>query len=289
MKKIIIAVLLALVVAVGFGAIRGQAFGTGDGHDTCVPKAAYSEVIEHPAVTHTETVIITPAVDAVAEVWANFSPTKPKTFVGPPSYPSDARGKWNVHNKIPGGHEGPDGVYSKGNAHKGGDWFYRQAGHPAVPAVTETKTITDHEAYTETINHPAVVCDNPSEGPTPTEPPVTDTPTPTVPPVTDVPTPTEPPVTDTPTPTTPPVTDTPTPAPPTEEPPVVNPPKDNPPKANPPKHNPPKSVGPPPNVQLTQCVDGEWVITENDKVLSRGGSCDENSVPTPTRAEEEGF
>lgn len=64
----------------------------------------------------------------VAEVWANFSPNDSQaTFVGPALYPVDARGTWNVHDSIPGGHVGPDGVYSKGNPAKGGNWFYRQA------------------------------------------------------------------------------------------------------------------------------------------------------------------
>lgn len=76
-------------------------------------------------------------IPAVAAVWANFAPSNSKKpFVGPAIWPTDPRGKWIIHSKIPGGHEGPDGVYYKGNPHKGGDWFYRKAGVAAVPGVT---------------------------------------------------------------------------------------------------------------------------------------------------------
>lgn len=76
--------------------------------------------------------------------------------MGPPSYPNDERGTWILHNKIPGGHVGPDGVYSKGNPAKGGNWFYRQAGTPDTIVV-----IVDKEAYTEVKEHPAVTCEEP--------------------------------------------------------------------------------------------------------------------------------
>lgn len=285
-KKILIGLVLAALVAIGFGAIRGQAFGTSP--EDCVPSDAWTETIEHPAITHEETVVVTPSIPAVEEVWANFSPNHSKEpFVGPPSFPSDSRGTWHMHNKIPGGHEGPDGVYFKGNPHKGGDWFYRHAGSPAVPAVTKTVTVVDEEAWTETIEHPAVVCPpgDPTDPPTPTDDPTpTDEPTPTDDPTpTDEPTPTDPPVTD------PPVTETPTPEPTPSFPPIdqclhapwaCDPPVDKTPH-HPKHHNPPK--------QLTQCIDGAWVITQGDEVLSISGTCDADSVPVPTEAEEEGF
>jgi hypothetical protein len=170
--------------------------------DECVPSEAYTETIEHPLESHTvyhaevtevihhpevteEVTVIDQA--GVEEVWANFSPNQSRDpFVGPPTYPSDPRGTWQVHSNIPGGHEGPDGVYFKGNPHKGGDWFYRQV---AVAEVTHTETVVteeaydetvvvreawiehvvDQEAWTEIIEHPAVTCD---EDPDPTDPPV---------------------------------------------------------------------------------------------------------------------
>jgi hypothetical protein len=106
--------------------------------EPCVPSEAWTETIP-----------------GTPDVWANFQPNNHKEpFVGPPSYPSDPRGSWNVHDQIPGGHEGPDGVYSKGNPDKGGNWFYRANGTDDV-----------------VIEHPAVICE---EEPTPTEPTPTD-------------------------------------------------------------------------------------------------------------------
>jgi hypothetical protein len=164
----------------------------GNGNEPpCVPKDAWTEVI--PAETHIEKVLVdpgSPAVPGVDEIWANFAPTKPKTFVGPPSWPSDDRGKWIVHDKIPGGHSGPDGVYSKGNPHKGGNWFYRLNGVdpiPEVPPTYEDKVIID--VPEKIIEHPAVTCpeeppldcDDPQYEPQgdecETEEPPTDTPT----------------------------------------------------------------------------------------------------------------
>ena len=59
-----------------------------------------------------------------SEVWANFAPNdKHGTFEGPPSWPTDPDGKWIIHNDIPGGHGGPDGVYQKGSGNS--SWFYR--------------------------------------------------------------------------------------------------------------------------------------------------------------------
>lgn len=61
------------------------------------------------------------------EVWQNFSPNKDQgRFEGPPTWPTDPRGTWHHQDKsIPGGHQGPDGVYQKG--HGNSSWFYRQS------------------------------------------------------------------------------------------------------------------------------------------------------------------
>jgi hypothetical protein len=63
-----------------------------------------------------------------AGVWQNFSPNNDQgPFEGPPSWPTDPRGTWQHQDKsIPGGHEGPDGVYQRGSGN--GSWFYRAAG-----------------------------------------------------------------------------------------------------------------------------------------------------------------
>ncbi len=43
-----------------------------------------------------------------------------------------------MHGDVPGGHEGPDGVYQRGNGN--GDWFYRSAGTPGTPERVEVIT-----------------------------------------------------------------------------------------------------------------------------------------------------
>lgn len=64
---------------------------------------------------------------ASEEVWANFSPDRQQgPFTGPPAFPSDTRGTWHLHSNIPGGHAGPDGVYSTSDAQGRASWFYRK-------------------------------------------------------------------------------------------------------------------------------------------------------------------
>jgi hypothetical protein len=180
----------------------------------------------------------------VAEVWANWSPNHtegPQDYT--PIWPEDSRGTWHVHDKIPGGHEGPDGVYQRDNPGNGNsDWFYRQnaqpekvvvitEGTPEIPAVPGTPAIP---AVTQTINHPAVVCDS------------------------------DEPETETPEVTNEPENETPVSVP--------QPPK-------PTKHATP---APPKDVQVIECIDGVWVTTVNGEVISESGTCErsaENNTP----------
>jgi hypothetical protein len=151
--KKIIALLGALLIALTLSTTVANAASK---TEKCNPKAAYTEVIKHPAVTH---VVHTDAVPATDEVWANWSPNDTK---GPqdytPVWPEDERGTWHVHNKIPNGHEGPDGVYQRDkNGNGNSDWFYRHAGTNDVPA--SDVTVVDQLATTEVITHEAVKCD----------------------------------------------------------------------------------------------------------------------------------
>lgn len=184
MRKKIIAGIIALVLAlVGLGFWFNSANATEGDPQPCVPSDAYDEVIHHDAVTHVvhhdavtheETVI---DQEATPEIWANFSPDHQQgPFEGPPAYPTDDRGTWHNHDKIPGGHEGPDGVYQRDNPNSGrADWFYR---HNATPEVSHTitvvdqeawdETVVDQEAYDEVIHHDAVTCPpNPGDKPDP--------------------------------------------------------------------------------------------------------------------------
>lgn len=181
MKKIF-AVLIAIILMTGavVGLVStGQA---ANGDEPCVPSDAYTETIEHPEVSHNETVTVvdqeawTETVPGVAAFWANFAPNNNNApFIGPPFYPSDPRGTWIVHNNDGGPGQDQSGVYPIGNPHKGGNWFYREQGTPDTfinhPEVSheETVKVVDEEAWTETIEHPAVVCE--TDEPTPTDDP----------------------------------------------------------------------------------------------------------------------
>lgn len=168
MKKIIaLFTALFMVLALGFAGSTAQATDQEAPCDeptiTVVVTPAFDEVVHHDAVTkvvhHDAVTETTPAV------WANFSPNETKgTFVGPAVWPTDVRGTWHIHNKIPGGHVGPDGVYSKGNPAKGGNWFYRQAEKVTVITEAFDETVVVKEAFDETVHHDAVTkeVDNPN-------------------------------------------------------------------------------------------------------------------------------
>lgn len=200
-----------------------------------------------------------PWAEQIFDHWQRYSWTGgPHESNDPPPFPSS---DWqpNVQGDPHG--VGVSGAYYRSHGGSGkGDWFYL-------------------EAVSVTVQHPGKECPPPTEEPTPKE-----TPTPTVPPVTETPTvppvtetPTVPPTTETPVPT-PPVTETPVPpVPPTTETPVPTPPKNNPPKDNPPPW-------------LIECVDGVWVTTQGEKVISRSGTCDDdNSPPAPVQFTETGM
>jgi hypothetical protein len=146
-----ILLVVAAVVAIGW---KNSASATEPGEPctevvTVVDEEAWTETIEHEAVTET-----TPAV------WANWAPNNtqgPQDYV--PVWPVDERGTWIVHEQgVPPGHEGPDGVYQQGGGNS--PWFYRQA---------EKVTVIE-EAWTEVIEHPAVTHEETVEVPCEEEP-----------------------------------------------------------------------------------------------------------------------
>lgn len=164
------ALLLAVVMAVIFGSVRSASATKPPvcvETVTVVDEEAWTETVEHPAETHEE------VVPGKAAVWANWAPNHtqgPQDYV--PIWPEDSRGTWIVHNQLPPGHEGPDGVYQQGAGNS--PWFYREAGTPDTTVV-----VVDKEAWTETIEHPevsheeTVQVDCPEEPEEPEEPPVT--------------------------------------------------------------------------------------------------------------------
>lgn len=146
------------VVVIGF-ALTEAAYADGE-TAPCVPQEAWTETIEHEAVTHNEEVF---------DHWQRYSWTGgPHTSDNPPPFPDEG---WqpNVEGDPHG--VGVEGAYFRSNGNSGnGDWFY-------LEAVTVIVTVVDVAAWTETIEHPAVVCPV-TEEPTPTETPTTSVPTP---------------------------------------------------------------------------------------------------------------
>jgi len=141
------------------------------------------DVVHHPAVGEPRIEVTNPdyvpAVPGTDAIWANFSPDDQQaTFIGPPTYPTDARGTWHDHGQLSPGQAGPDGVYANGNPDKGGNWFYRQAAVPGTPAVGTPTIEIDNPDYVPAFDEDVY-------GPCPTEtatsePTVEPTPTPTV-------------------------------------------------------------------------------------------------------------
>ena len=106
-----------------------------------------------PATEGTPAVPGTPAVAGKATVWASFSPNKDQgPLTGEPSYPDEPRGTWHVEDKIPGGHTGPDGVYSQSDGNGNGSWFYRFMGTPDTPAVPSRPAVPGTPAKAETFH-----------------------------------------------------------------------------------------------------------------------------------------
>lgn len=117
---------------------------------TIIDSEAWTEEIHHDAVTET--------VDAV---WANWAPNNtqgPQDYM--PVWPTDERGTWILHDHLPTGHEGPDGVYQVGQGNS--PWFYRQAG----------SVVVIEEAWTEYVEHPEVSHTETIEVECPEQPPV---------------------------------------------------------------------------------------------------------------------
>lgn len=104
-------------------------------------------------------------VSAEPGFWTKFQPTGASAFEGPPTYPTDPRGKWS-DIKYNGGPAIPEGavtypsgdgvIYQVGAGH--GSWFYRQ---PPKDAYTIPGYYTDWTEWTPVLNDDGV----PIEGP----------------------------------------------------------------------------------------------------------------------------
>ncbi|HEU4337345.1 MAG TPA: hypothetical protein VFR45_08540 [Nocardioides sp.] len=158
----------------------------------CVPSDPWTETIEHPEVSHVETVVVTPAVPAVPGQHYSLKGSSGIEGDAVPPAPDVKPEFWQENTEQEphlGGNDGKNVTWYPVDPATSGlhytsvqgnrNWFYFRAPVPAQPEVTEQVTVVDEEAWTETIEHPAVVC--------PTEPPTTVPPT-TVPPTTPAPT-----------------------------------------------------------------------------------------------------
>jgi hypothetical protein len=183
-KKIIASATLGAMLAI----MPVAAYATDATEPVCVPSEAYTEVIEHPAVTeerHIPAVYETVDYPAVTEEqtvpgkWWNFSPNKEqKRFEGPPAFPYDDRGTWQGPHTNGGPDQDAEGTFQQGNGN--GSWFHREAATTVTVVIREayseqrlvsearTVVVVVSEAYTETVEHPAVEC--PPDVPLPPDP-----------------------------------------------------------------------------------------------------------------------
>ena len=99
----------------------------------CEPKDAWTEtVVDHEATTRPSSTRRRgprPSPGEPGSGRTSRRTTRQATFVGPAIWDTDSRGTWNVHDQSTPGQAGPDGVYASGDPDKGGNWFYRHAGH----------------------------------------------------------------------------------------------------------------------------------------------------------------
>lgn len=186
---VVIAVVTAFLVAMS-GTNKAQATGD-DRPVVCVPEDPYTEetdwLLESPGEgwyeIESKEVVDEEAYDEkvvdveyVAPFWANFQPNDSQApFVGPPSFPTDPRGSWIIHNNDGGPGQDQSGVYNIGNPHKGGNWFYRQQEVEEVSHIEHHDAVT-HMEYRYAFDHPGTQC--PPSSPEPPTPTHTDEPEP---------------------------------------------------------------------------------------------------------------
>lgn len=177
---LIAALMLVLSLVIVNGSISASATDRGGDDVPCVPRDAYTETIEHPAVTHEETITVvdeeayTEVIEATPDLWWNWSPNDTQGAQDyEPAFPVDERGTWQGPHANGGPMQDTYGTFQtseNGNS----NWFHREQGvaeqvieHPAVTH-EETIVVTDVEAWTEVIEHPAIVCDE-EEDPLPVD------------------------------------------------------------------------------------------------------------------------
>ena len=139
-----IALLAILMLAVYGFTVAAQASEDVKCTETKIIKPAWTETINHPAETHTETIPGKPSQ------WWNWSPNhNQRPFEGPPAFPNDERGTWEGPHTEGSPSQDQFGTFQQGNGN--GSWFHREASTQDRVIVVE-----DKPAWTQTVNHPAI-------------------------------------------------------------------------------------------------------------------------------------
>lgn len=149
MKKFLASATTALLIAAGGVAITTTAANATPAED-CTPSQAW-----------TETITVTPAIDEIPEVshyeYQRYSWTGGSTETAPEEVPPSDNWEPNTTNYEGAGHgTDPIGVAFPKNPNKGGDWFFW-----TQKKVIDQAYVPGTPAETQTVEHPAVTCDEP--------------------------------------------------------------------------------------------------------------------------------
>lgn len=175
MHKKIMAIFFTLVLAATALIALGMTQTAGAVDEECEPREAWTETIEHEAITHEETVTVVDKeawTETVFDHWQRYSWTggfEAYDADNPPPFP---HADWQPNTQSDPHDIGRAGAYFIPHGpHGGGAWFYLEAVTKTInhPAQTheETVTVVDKEAWTEVIEHEAVTCEEPPGEPCP--------------------------------------------------------------------------------------------------------------------------
>lgn len=156
MKKII-ALVTALLVIFAMSVTVANASGK---TAECTPKAAYTEVVKHPAVTHVvHTDEVTQVVADQRYAWNPKGPQNETDGPGPGSTPLTDPDHWQANTSHYNGTDPIGSAFQEGHGN-GGDnasWFY-WTGKTVVITPASDVTVVDQLETTDVITHEAVTC-----------------------------------------------------------------------------------------------------------------------------------
>lgn len=166
MKKFLASAVTAFLIAAGGVAITTTAANATPPVEECIPSEAWTETaVITPAIPAKPAV---PAVPEVLEVshfeYQRYSWTGGPTETAPTEVPPSANWQANTTNYEGAGHgTDPIGVAFPKNDNGKGDWFFwtktKVVDQPYVPGTPEIPAVPEVPAVTQTIEHPAVTCE----------------------------------------------------------------------------------------------------------------------------------